>query len=214
MSQIIIVIHVLLGLGIIGLILIQQGKGADAGASFGSGSSGSVFGSQGAGSFLSRSTATLATLFFLTSLGLAVLNGRQGKTYDLMNPEEAKTEVVIPQADNSIPNGTLPVPQSAQQPLTAPVPLQQAIEPALTNPASGEDIENEKKSAIPETKGTFDEKEITTTTVPKPEAIKPVEIVKPVEITKPKKVKTPVKPQKTSKSVKEKKKKANTEKKN
>jgi len=64
MYQVIIVIHVLLGLGVIGLVLMQQGKGADAGAAFGTGSSGTVFGAQGAASFLSRSTAILATLFF------------------------------------------------------------------------------------------------------------------------------------------------------
>jgi len=85
MYQVIIVFHVLLGLGIIGLILMQQGKGADAGAAFGTGSSGSVFGAQGAASFLSRATAILATLFFITSLGLAVLNGQKGVPDDLMN---------------------------------------------------------------------------------------------------------------------------------
>jgi preprotein translocase subunit SecG len=99
MYQVIIVIHVLLGLSIIGLILIQQGKGADAGAAFGTGSSGSVFGAQGAASFLSRTTAIMAALFFITSLGLAVLNSKQGAAYDLMNPaaiEQDKSD--IPQA--------------------------------------------------------------------------------------------------------------------
>jgi preprotein translocase subunit SecG len=91
MYQVIIVFHVLLGLGIIGLVLMQQGKGADAGAAFGSGASGSVFGAQGAASFLSRSTAILATLFFLTSLGLAVLNSQKGVAYDLMS-EPATSE--------------------------------------------------------------------------------------------------------------------------
>ncbi len=85
MYQVIIIIHVLLGLGIIGLILIQQGKGADAGAAFGTGSSGSVFGAQGASSFLSRTTAIMAALFFTTSLALAVLNSKQGVAYDLMS---------------------------------------------------------------------------------------------------------------------------------
>lgn len=85
MYQVIIVIHVLLGLGVVGLVLMQQGKGADAGAAFGTGSSGSVFGAQGAASFLSRATAILATLFFMTSLGLAVLNSKQGAAYDLMS---------------------------------------------------------------------------------------------------------------------------------
>jgi len=99
MYQVIIVFHVLLGLSIIGLVLMQQGKGADAGAAFGSGASGSVFGAQGAASFLSRSTAILATLFFLTSLGLAVLNSHKGVAYDLMSEpaisEEASTLPVV-----------------------------------------------------------------------------------------------------------------------
>ena len=94
MYQVIIVIHVLLSIGIIGLILMQQGKGADAGASFGTGTSGSVFGAQGAASFLSRSTAILATLFFITSLTLAVMSGHKGAAFDLMSP--AKTENTRP----------------------------------------------------------------------------------------------------------------------
>ena len=85
MYQVIIVIHVLLGLGIIFLILMQHGKGADAGAGFNSGSSGSVFGAQGSVSFLSRSTAVLASLFFTTSLSLAVINSsKQSTTKDLI----------------------------------------------------------------------------------------------------------------------------------
>lgn len=82
--QIIIVIHILLGIGIIGLVLMQQGKGADAGAAFGSGASGSVFGAQGSASFLSRSTAIFATLFFITSLGLAFLSGYSVKKSDII----------------------------------------------------------------------------------------------------------------------------------
>ena len=72
MEQLILVVHILLSLGIIGFVMLQQGKGADAGASFGGGASQTVFGSQGSGNFLSRSTAILATAFFLTSLALAV----------------------------------------------------------------------------------------------------------------------------------------------
>ena len=90
MYQVIIVIHVLLGLGVIGLVLMQQGKGADAGAAFGTGSAGSVFGAQGAASFLSRSTAILATLFFVTSLGLAIANGHRGSETDLMTSPVAE----------------------------------------------------------------------------------------------------------------------------
>ena len=65
------VVHVLAALGLIGLILIQHGKGADAGASFGGGGSQTVFGSAGSANFLTRFTAVLAVVFFVTSLGLA-----------------------------------------------------------------------------------------------------------------------------------------------
>ena len=94
MYQVIIVIHVLLGLGIIGLILMQQGKGADAGAAFGTGSAGSVFGAQGAASFLSRATAIMATLFFITSLGLAMINGHKGVAFDLMSSPDAPRDTL------------------------------------------------------------------------------------------------------------------------
>ena len=69
--QIILVVHVLLALGLVGLILIQHGKGADAGAAFGSGAAGSVFGARGAHSFLYKLTAILAIGFFVTSISLA-----------------------------------------------------------------------------------------------------------------------------------------------
>ena len=102
MYQVIIVIHVLLGLGIIGLILLQQGKGADAGAAFGTGSAGSVFGAQGAASFLSRATAILATLFFITSLGLAVINGHKGVAFDLMSaPVTQQDTLALPDVEGA-----------------------------------------------------------------------------------------------------------------
>ncbi|MEN8217943.1 MAG: preprotein translocase subunit SecG [Pseudomonadota bacterium] len=71
MSDVFAIVHILICVGLIGLILIQHGKGADAGAAFGSGASATVFGSQGSTSFLSRTTAVLATLFFVTCLTLA-----------------------------------------------------------------------------------------------------------------------------------------------
>ncbi|MBW7860224.1 MAG: preprotein translocase subunit SecG [Rhodocyclaceae bacterium] len=76
--SIVLTIHVLVGLAVIGLVLMQHGKGADAGAAFGGGgggASGSLFGSSGSANFLSRTTALLATVFFCTSLGLAYLAG-------------------------------------------------------------------------------------------------------------------------------------------
>ena len=68
---VILVVHVVTALAIIGLVLLQHGKGADMGAAFGSGSSGSLFGATGSANFLSRTTAVLAVIFFATSLGLA-----------------------------------------------------------------------------------------------------------------------------------------------
>jgi preprotein translocase subunit SecG len=96
MYQVIIVIHVLFGLGIIGLVLMQQGKGADAGAAFGSGASGTLFGAQGSASFLSRATAILATLFFVTSLSLAILSGGSKAAKDFFDDAETEEAFDIP----------------------------------------------------------------------------------------------------------------------
>jgi preprotein translocase subunit SecG len=71
--SLILTIHVIVGASVIGLVLIQHGKGADMGAAFGSGSSGSLFGSSGSANFLSRTTAVLAAVFFCTSLSLSYL---------------------------------------------------------------------------------------------------------------------------------------------
>lgn len=70
---VVLVVHVLVALGIIGLVLLQHGKGAEMGAGFGAGASGSLFGASGSANFLSRTTAILAAIFFVTSLGLAFL---------------------------------------------------------------------------------------------------------------------------------------------
>ena len=72
MQTLIVVVHVIVAISIVGLVLLQQGKGADAGASFGAGASQTVFGSSGSGNFLVRATTIGATIFFVTSLTLAV----------------------------------------------------------------------------------------------------------------------------------------------
>lgn len=69
----VIVVHVIVSLGLIGLVMLQQGKGAEAGASFGGGASQTVFGSQGSGTFMTRMTKYLAIVFFITSISLAVI---------------------------------------------------------------------------------------------------------------------------------------------
>jgi preprotein translocase subunit SecG len=83
MINVLIAIHILCTIAIIGLVLIQHGKGADAGAAFGGGggggASGSLFGSQGSANFLSRTTAVIATIFFLTSLSLTYLYSHTAK---------------------------------------------------------------------------------------------------------------------------------------
>lgn len=76
MQILLLIIHVLLAISLVTLVLLQHGKGADAGAAFGSGASATVFGARGSTSFLSRVTAILAALFFATSLGLSYLSGR------------------------------------------------------------------------------------------------------------------------------------------
>ena len=146
MYQVIIVIHVLLGLGIIGLILMQQGKGADAGAAFGTGSAGSVFGAQGAASFLSRATAILATLFFITSLGLAVINGHKGVAFDLMGtPSTQEDTSGLPE----VGAGTAPaMPAIKSEEIPAVPEVKSADQPA--GPVSGVEIEN---TVVPKAEG-------------------------------------------------------------
>jgi len=79
------VVHVLTAVVLIGLVLIQHGKGADMGAAFGSGSAGSLFGSSGSANFLSRSTAVAATLFFITSLSLTYIYAHPAQQQGVMD---------------------------------------------------------------------------------------------------------------------------------
>ena len=77
METVIVVVHVIVAIAIVALVLLQQGKGADAGASFGAGSAQTVFGASGSGNFLVRATTVAATIFFVTSLSLAVFARNQ-----------------------------------------------------------------------------------------------------------------------------------------
>lgn len=119
MQLILTVLHLVLALGLIALVLIQHGKGADAGAAFGSGASSTVFGAQGAGSFLSRSTAVIATLFFLTSMALAYFAARIGEPGGLMDDIEVSVPVAPrPQQPAPVPTADLgsDLPPAAVQP--------------------------------------------------------------------------------------------------
>jgi preprotein translocase subunit SecG len=127
-----VVFHVLLAASIIALVLIQRGKGADAGAGFGAGASGTVFGARGSGSFLSRTTAIIATLFFLTSLGLSYLFSQSTAPTSVVDrvPPGQSVPATVP-APASPPAGLLPsVPEAAppaatQEPAPAPAPAQE-----------------------------------------------------------------------------------------
>ena len=107
METLVWTVHIIVALGVIALVLLQHGKGADMGAAFGSGSAGSLFGSSGSANFLSHSTAVLATLFFLTSLGLAYFGLQQHK------PTSVLDRAAVPAT-------------TAQPAVPAPVPAQNA----------------------------------------------------------------------------------------
>jgi len=124
MQTILTVLHVLLSIGLVGLVLLQHGKGADAGAAFGGGASATVFGARGAGNFLSRATAILAALFFATSIALAYYATQAGAPESLMDRGAAGGEVPVP-AVNGPPepeaeSGTLPAPEASTPTPTAP----------------------------------------------------------------------------------------------
>src|SRR5512145_1395456 len=91
-----VIFHVLIAAAIVGLVLLQRGKGADAGAGFGAGASGTVFGARGSASFLSRTTAVLATLFFLTSLGLAYLFSQEKQPTSVVDTVQQETPAPAP----------------------------------------------------------------------------------------------------------------------
>ncbi len=112
MQTLVLVLHVLAAIGIVVLVLLQHGKGADMGAAFGSGSAGSLFGSAGAANFLSRTTAVLAAVFFATSLGLTYFSAPTksgGVTQSIEAPAAPKVNVpATPAASAPAPAGGSP----------------------------------------------------------------------------------------------------------
>ncbi|WP_454722235.1 preprotein translocase subunit SecG [Delftia acidovorans] len=113
-ASVILAVQMLSALGMIGLILIQHGKGADMGASFGSGTSGSLFGASGSANFLSRSTAGLATVFFVATLALAYLsNARPVSSGSVL---EGAAPITAPAPAASGAAGEVPAPAAGQAP--------------------------------------------------------------------------------------------------
>jgi preprotein translocase subunit SecG len=109
METVILVLHVLAAVGIVGLVLLQHGKGADVGAAFGSGSAGSIFGASGSANFLSRATAILALVFFMTSLGLTYFSSRKSDTRGVMADHPVTTQKVPGQIPGQTPGQAAPV---------------------------------------------------------------------------------------------------------
>lgn len=100
METAILIVHVLVGIAVIGLILIQQGKGADVGASFGAGASQTFFGSSGSGNALTRTTTILVSIFFLTSIGLAYVAKEHARdTGKIVAPLIEQSTVTAPQPE-------------------------------------------------------------------------------------------------------------------
>lgn len=116
------ILHILAALALIGLVLIQHGKGADVGAAFGSGSAGSLFGAAGAANFLSRATAAAAAVFFAASLGLTYFSGRSGESSGVMQGVASEPAKPAAKSDSkgAAPQGA-PV-QPAQAPKPSDIP--------------------------------------------------------------------------------------------
>ena len=114
--NLIIVVQVISALAIIGLVLLQHGKGADMGAAFGSGASGSLFGASGSSNFLSKSTAVAAAVFFASTLALAYAGNNRTNTED----EGVMGRVTVP--STQAPATGVPANAGANVPATAPAP--------------------------------------------------------------------------------------------
>ena len=127
MQTTILIIHTLIALGIIALVLLQRGKGAEAGAGFGAGASGTVFGARGSTSFFSRTTAILATAFFVTSLTLAYLSSQRSNA-----PESLLESVPATQLEEQAPPATGP-----------------AVDAVPELPSGGADVEPTVEDTVP-----------------------------------------------------------------
>jgi preprotein translocase subunit SecG len=124
LETILLVSHLLVAVAICGFVLLQHGKGADMGAAFGSGSSGSLFGAAGSANFLSRTTAILAAVFFASSLGLTWFAASRGASSSVMQQgvmeKMAPKTSDVPAAPGALPGAAPAVPLSSD-PVKAPV---------------------------------------------------------------------------------------------
>jgi preprotein translocase subunit SecG len=148
MYTFLIVLYVLVSVALVGLVLIQHGKGADAGAAFGSGASGTVFGSRGSANFLSRTTAWLAAAFFVLSLTLAYfMHGRAPAKSVVDAAPPAPTVIQVP-----APAPAAPASSGAAAPANAApsaAPAAQPAAPAVPSDAPKSDKDAAKQPAVP-----------------------------------------------------------------
>ena len=119
-ESVLLVVHLLVAVGLCVLVLLQHGKGADMGAAFGSGSSGSLFGASGSANFLSRTTAVLAAVFFVASLGLTYLGSTRVKPTELMDQGVMGTPPATKAVDVPTPSGTAPATPAPAAPAAQP----------------------------------------------------------------------------------------------
>jgi preprotein translocase subunit SecG len=134
LETVLLVLHLLVAVAICGFVLLQHGKGADMGAAFGSGSSGSLFGAAGSANFLSRTTAVLAAVFFASSLGLTWFGSHHGTASSVM--QQGVMEKMAPKtSDVPAAPGSLPAPAPAADPAKAAAP---PALPATDGSKSGE----------------------------------------------------------------------------
>jgi preprotein translocase subunit SecG len=134
LTNLLMIFQVITALGVIVLVLLQHGKGADMGAAFGGGASGSLFGATGSANFLSRTTAVLAALFFVTTLALALIGHRsiQAPASVMERAPTAPAETTVPKAPSDIP----PAGPGAAPPASGTVPSAPATVPPATGAAN------------------------------------------------------------------------------
>ncbi len=112
-ESMVLVLHVLVAIAVCGFVLLQHGKGADMGAAFGSGSSGSLFGAAGSANLLSRTTAILATVFFVTSVALTYFGSQHGVPQGVMDKGGMERAAPAKPSDVPLPSGTSAAPASS-----------------------------------------------------------------------------------------------------
>jgi preprotein translocase subunit SecG len=136
MQTILIVFHLFLAVGLVGLILIQHGKGADMGAAFGSGASGTVFGAKGSASFLTRLTAGLATLFFITSMVMAYFASQRDDNVDVLGGIELPAAV----EEQSVPQSDIPPVPAADSSDMPPIVTDESVSEVPAAPVESGDV--------------------------------------------------------------------------